>query len=187
MSIPTKTPSQVGRGAIAREGVYLHIKCSLRNWRGLCLVVLPLEHSFFFCHPEGGASELANALKQRNRLAVVAPRPTSRQTSFSDRIAAIAELGARMLAAERCAIAVTASGAGADEVVCAPRGDSRWDKVVNAVLAALDNRLGDAAAGYGMKRAPGAQGSIESIERVALSAREIDDDYVAVLRAQAQP
>ncbi len=79
-----------------------------------------------------------------------------------------------MLAAERCSIAVTASGAGADEVVYAPRGDSRWDKVVNAVLAALANRLGDAAAGYGMKRARAAQGSIESMERVALSAREID-------------
>ena len=117
---------------------------------------------------------MANALKQRNQLAVVAPRAAARQTSLSDRIAAIAELGAGTLAAERCAIAFQSSGAGADEVVCAPHGDSRWDEVVNAVLVALENRLGDAVAGNGLKRARGAPGSIESIERVALSAREID-------------
>jgi signal transduction histidine kinase len=117
---------------------------------------------------------LANALKQRNQLAVVAPRSPSRQTSLSDRIAAIAELGAATVAAERCAIAFPASGAGASEMVCAPRGESRWDAVVNAVLSALANRLGDAAAGNGMKRARRAPGSIESIERIALGAREID-------------
>jgi len=117
---------------------------------------------------------LANALKHRNQLAVIAPRPAARPTSFSDRIAAIAELGAGTVAAERCAIAFLASGAGADEVVCAPHGDSRWDAVVNAVLVALDNRLGDAVAEYGLKRARRAPGSIESIERVALNAREID-------------
>ncbi|HEY9156918.1 sensor histidine kinase [Candidatus Binatus sp.] len=113
-------------------------------------------------------------MKQRNQLAVLAPRPESRQISFSDRIAAIAELGAGTLAVERCAIAFPASGAGAADVVCAPRGDSRWDAVVNAVLSALDNRLGDAVAEYGSKRALRAPGSIESIERVALSTREID-------------
>ena len=59
-------------------------------------------------------------------------------------------------------------------MVRAPRGDSRWDEVVNAVLAALGNRLSDAAAGRGSKRARAAPGSIESIERVALSAREIE-------------
>ena len=117
---------------------------------------------------------MANALKQRNQLAVVAAQPAARQTSFSDRIAAIAELGAGTVAAERCAIAFPAIGAGADEVVCAPRGDSRWDAVVNAVLVALDNRLGDAVAGSGLKRARKTPASIESIERVALSAREID-------------
>ena len=117
---------------------------------------------------------MVNALKHRNQLAVVSPPPAARQPSFSDRIAAIAELGAGTLAAERCAIAVPASGAGADEVVRAPRVDSRWDDVVNAVLVALDNRLGDAAAGHGLKRARGAPGSIESIERVGLSAREIN-------------
>jgi len=117
---------------------------------------------------------LANALKQRNQLALVAPQPASRQTSFSDRIVAIAELGAGTLAAERCAIAFPASGVGTDNVVFAPHGDSRWDAVVKAVLVALDNRLGDAVAAEGLKRARGAPGSIESIERVALSAREID-------------
>ncbi len=68
---------------------------------------------------------MANALKQRNQLAVLAPRPAVRQTSFSDRIGAIAELGAATLAAERRAIAFPASGVGADDVVFAPHGDSR--------------------------------------------------------------
>jgi len=122
---------------------------------------------------------LANALKPPNQLAVVASRPAARPTSFSDRIAAIAELGAGTVAAERCAIAFPAGGGG--EIVCAPRGESRWDKVVNAVLAALNNRLSDAVAGYGLKRARGTPGSIESIERVALNAREID----AIVRVEA--
>jgi len=113
-------------------------------------------------------------VKQPNQLAVVAPRPAARQTSLSDRIAAIAELGAETVAAERCAIAFPASGAGADEVVSAPDGESRWGAVVNAVLVALENRLGDAVAGSGLKRARRAPDSIESIDRVALSAREID-------------
>jgi signal transduction histidine kinase len=124
---------------------------------------------------------LANALKPRNRLAVVAPRPAAPQASFSDRIAAIAELGAGTVAAERCAIAFPAGGAGGGEVVCAPRGESRWDKVVNAVLVAVEYRLGDAVAGYGLKRAHGAPASIESIERVALNAREI----AAIVRVEA--
>ena len=94
---------------------------------------------------------MANALKPRNQLAVVAPRPAAPQASFSDRIAAIAELGAGTVAAERCAISFPAGGAGGGgEVVCAPRGESRWDKVVNAVLVAVENRLGDAVAGYGL-------------------------------------
>jgi signal transduction histidine kinase len=114
-------------------------------------------------------------------LAVVAPRPAAPQASFSDRIAAIAELGAGTVAAERCAIAFPAGGAGGGEVVCAPRGESRWDKVVNAVLVAVEYRLGDAVAGYGLKRAHGAPASIESIERVALNAREI----AAIVRVEA--
>jgi signal transduction histidine kinase len=55
--------------------------------------------------------------------------------------------------------------------VCAPRGDSRWDAVVNAVLLALDNRLSDAFAAGGTKhvrRVPN-----ESIDQIALTAREI--------------
>ncbi len=124
---------------------------------------------------------MANAVKHRNQLAVVASLPVAREPSFSDRIVAIAELGAATVAAERCAIAFPAGGAGADEVVCAPRGDSRWDPVMNAVLVALDNRLSDAVAGCGVKEARRAPGSIESIERVALNAREID----AIVRAEA--
>ncbi|MGO9800565.1 MAG: histidine kinase, partial [Candidatus Binatus sp.] len=124
---------------------------------------------------------MANALKPPNQLAVVAPRPAAPQASFSDRIAAIAELGAGTVAADRCAIAFPAGGAGGGEVVCTPRGESRWDKVVNAVLVALENRFGDAVAGHGLKRARGTPGSIESIERVALNAREID----AIVRVEA--
>ena len=44
---------------------------------------------------------------------------------------------------------------------------------MNAVLVALDNRLSDAVAARGTKRARGVPGSIESIDQVALSAREI--------------
>ncbi len=124
---------------------------------------------------------MANALKPPNQLAVVAPRPAAPQASFSDRIAAIAELGAGTVAADRCAIAFPAGGAGGGEVVCTPRGESRWDKVANAVLVALENRFGDAVAGHGLKRARGTPGSIESIQRVALNAREID----AIVRVEA--
>ena len=123
---------------------------------------------------------MRNGVKQRNQPAVAALRPASRQTSFSDRIAAIAELGAATVAAERCAIALPSSGAGAGEVICAPRGESRWDAVVNAVLDALGNQLADAAVAGGMKRARGAPDSSEAIERIELSAREID----AIARAE---
>ncbi len=122
---------------------------------------------------------MANALKPPTQLAVVAPRPAAPQASFSDRIAAIAELGAGTVAADRCAIAFPAGGGA--EIVCAPRGESRLDKVVNAVLVALENRFGDAVAGHGLKRARGTPGSIESIQRVALNAREID----AIVRVEA--
>ena len=58
-------------------------------------------------------------------------------------------------------------------MVRAPRGDSRWNSAVNAALAALDNRLIDVIAARGTKRARDVPGSIESIERIALSEREI--------------
>jgi len=83
-------------------------------------------------------------------------------------------MGARMLAAERCAIAVQSDAAGADDVVCAPSGDSRWDEIVNAALGALGNRLGNALLSDGRKRRRGAPDSLESIDKVELSAREID-------------
>ena len=117
---------------------------------------------------------MGNPLKHREPLAVDAPLPASRQKVFSERIAAIAEVGARALAAERCAIVLQSNGAGADEVVWAPRGDPRWDLVVNATLGALGNRLGDAVAATGLKRRRGAAGPVESIERVALSTREVE-------------
>jgi signal transduction histidine kinase len=111
------------------------------------------------------------SLKQRR--AVAATRP-SRQTSLSDRIGAIAGLGVSILAAERCAIAFQSSGADAGKVVFAPPGNSRWDAVIDAVLAALAHRLGDAAATRGAKSARNASRSIESLETLALSEREIN-------------
>jgi hypothetical protein len=114
---------------------------------------------------------LRDAHRHRDRLTIVAPRLPSRQSSFGDRIAAIAELGVATIAAERCAIAFQSSGSDAGQIVCAPRGDSRWDAVVNAVLLALDNRLSDAFAAGGTKhvrRVPN-----ESIDQIALTAREI--------------
>jgi signal transduction histidine kinase len=86
-----------------------------------------------------------------------------------DRIAALAELGVATLAAERYAIAFRLNAASADDVVYAPRGDSRWDEVLNALLAALDHLLTDAVAAGAIKRA-----EAESIESVALSPRDID-------------
>jgi signal transduction histidine kinase len=116
---------------------------------------------------------LRDAHRHRDRLTIVAPRLPSRQSSFGDRIAAIAELGVASIAAERCAIAFQSSGADAGQIVCAPRGDSRWDAVVNALLLALDNRLSDAIAARGTKRTRGVPDSSESIDQVALTAREI--------------
>jgi signal transduction histidine kinase len=116
---------------------------------------------------------LSNAHRHHNRLSIVASRLPSRQSSFADRVAAIAELGVATIAAERCAIAFQSNGVNAGQIVCAPRGDSRWDAVVNAVLVALDNRLSDAVAARGTKRARGVPSLIESIDQIALSAREI--------------
>ena len=116
---------------------------------------------------------MRSTLKQRNRLALAASRPTPRQTSFSDRIAVIAELGAATLAAERCAIAFQSGAAAADEVAYAPREDSRWPEALNALLDALANRVSDAIAG-GERKRRGVPAPIESIERIALSANEID-------------
>jgi hypothetical protein len=118
---------------------------------------------------------LADALKKRNQLAVVSARLTPRQTSFSDQIAVVAALGASAVPAGRCAIAW--SSGGAERVVLAPANDSRWDEVVVEVLAALDNRLSDAAAS-GMKQPRAASSSSvdfpASIQKVVLSAREMD-------------
>ncbi len=116
---------------------------------------------------------MGNTLRQPNPPAVVAP-PPSRQASFSDRIVAIAELGVVTLAAERCAIAFQSSAAGVGEVAYAPRGPSRWDAALNALLEALANRLVDLVAAGGKKRERGGPDSIESIESIALRAGELD-------------
>jgi len=79
-----------------------------------------------------------------------------------------------MLAAERCVIAFQSSGADAGKVVCAPAGNSRWERVTDEVLVALGHRLGDAAAASRTKRARGASRSGAALERVTLSEREID-------------
>jgi signal transduction histidine kinase len=116
---------------------------------------------------------LGRAFELRERLEVDAQSHASRLQALRDRALAIAELGAGMLTAERCVIAFRSSVAGADEVVRAPSGESRWDAIGKALLGALDNRIGDAFAADGRKRAPAARDSVE-IERVALSARDIE-------------
>ncbi len=105
---------------------------------------------------------MANALK---RLAVVAARSVSiaPATAFKDRVAAIAALGARAVGG-RCAIAWDSIGAKC--TVLAPVGDSRWDGLIAALLAALENRLCDSPNDTRLK--------------VALSAREVD----AIVRGQ---
>jgi len=78
-----------------------------------------------------------------DRLPVNTTLTPSRQSSLGDRIGSIAELGARVLGAERCAIAFPAGASEADEVANASAGDARWDAVVDALLAALSGRLGE--------------------------------------------
>ncbi|HWN58130.1 MAG TPA: hypothetical protein VNO74_08510, partial [Methylomirabilota bacterium] len=86
---------------------------------------------------------MGNALKQRTHVSV-AGQPQPHQTSLGDRIAAVAMLGASAVSGERCAIAWSSERS--ERVVLAPTTDSRWDELIVAVLAALDNRLGEAAA-----------------------------------------
>jgi signal transduction histidine kinase len=127
-------------------------------------VPLELECSSVILDAE---DSLRNALKSRDRLSIAA-----RQSSFGDRISAIVELGVASIAAERCAIAFHSGGAGADEVVRMPRGDSRWDVALSAILIALENRLNDVVATSGARRAHDAI-AINSIDTLALSARDI--------------
>ena len=63
---------------------------------------------------------------------------------------------------------------GRSEVAYAPRGDSRWDAALKAMLEALANRLGDADAARGTKRTRSAPCPIESIETIALKEDELD-------------
>ena len=111
---------------------------------------------------------MRRALKARDRLPIAA-----RQLSFGDRIHAIVELGVASMAAEQCAVAFRLTGAGADEVVRAPLADTRWDAAVNTALVALENRIVDASVARRTKRSRDVPGSIELIETIALSAREI--------------
>ncbi len=115
---------------------------------------------------------MENTAKQPTRLPVVAPSPPD--ASLGDRIAAVAALGAGTLGAERCAIAFHSGGAAsADEVVYVPVGESPWDDALKASLSALENRLIDLHAAAGKQQPRGVSDSIESIERIALSADEI--------------
>jgi signal transduction histidine kinase len=117
---------------------------------------------------------LKNVPKHRDPLPIDASRPPARHALSADRIATIVELGVRTIGADRCAIAFRSSGAGADDVVYAPHGDLHWDEPLNALLDALANRLTDAVAAGGMKRARRSPSPIESIEKIALSSDEID-------------
>jgi signal transduction histidine kinase len=98
------------------------------------------------------------------------PPPPSRHGSLRDRIGTIAELGARTLGAERCAIAFQAGASGADEVASAPIGDAQWDAVVNALLGALSRQL----SGKRSKSASDNSSPAKSIETIALEAAETD-------------
>ncbi len=117
---------------------------------------------------------MENALKQRNHVAV-GTQPPPHQTSLGDRIAAVAMLGANAVPGGRCAIAW--SSAGPERVVLAPTTDSRWDEVVFALLAALDNRLGDAAANGSNRSRRAESSSVDTsaaIQKLALSPREMN-------------
>lgn len=89
--------------------------------------------------------------------------PASSDTSLSNRIVTIAELVARTLCADRCAIAFPSASLGVDDIVFAPDGDSRWDPIVNALLAALANPTSDAKA---------KPANLMSIERTVLKTDE---------------
>jgi len=152
--------------AVAPSKGSLHTKCSLRDPIRVASGRAPLELE---CSSVILDAEecLRNALKPRDRLPLAA-----RQSSFGDRISAIAGLGVASIAAERCAIAFRSGGAGADEVVRAPRGDSQWDAALDALLMALENRVNDVVAARGTRHAHDTS-SIDSIETLALSARDI--------------
>lgn len=85
-----------------------------------------------------------------------------------DRIGSIAELGARVLAAERCAIAFQYGASGADAVANAPRGDAQSDAVVSALLGALSGRLSERRSRSGSD----IPSRDESIQAIALKSDE---------------
>jgi signal transduction histidine kinase len=140
--------------------------------RAFDLVVLSLERPVSSAIINSG--DVGNAIKHRELMAVVLSPTASRSISFGDRILAVAELGARMLVAERCVIGFRSNGSAADGIVMAPCGKTRWDAAVGAVLSALDRRAGDSFAANGKKRARRVPAAIDSIERIYLSAREIE-------------
>jgi signal transduction histidine kinase len=113
---------------------------------------------------------LESTAKPLDRLAVISTPPASSDTSLSNRIAAIASLGARILGAEICAIAFQPSQSSADKIVSAGSGDSRLDGAIRVLLGALANRVGDKQ----LKPTVDAPESLDPIEIVALSAYEID-------------
>jgi signal transduction histidine kinase len=117
---------------------------------------------------------MGNALKQRTQVAIAAQAQPD-QTSLGDRIAAVAMLGASAVPGGRCAIAW--SSARSERVVLAPATDSRWDEVVVAILAALNNRLVEAAANIPSQSRRAKSSSVDtvaSLQKVALSPREMN-------------
>ena len=105
-----------------------------------------------------------------DRLPVKSTPVPLRESSLGDRIGTIAELGVQTLGAEHCAIAFQAGASGADEVANAPRDDSQWDAVVDALLGALSGRLGEKPS-WSLSDVPHPAGSIDTN---ALKADETD-------------
>jgi len=124
---------------------------------------------------DGTSKRVGNALKQRTqvdgslrnrsriklRLAI-----GSRRSRCSARMQSPADDARLRGASER-----------SERVVLAPATDSRWDELIVAVLAALDNRLVEAAANIPnqSRRAKSSSvGTVASIQKVALSPREMN-------------
>ncbi len=98
-------------------------------------------------------------------------------SSEADVFTAIAERGAAAVCAKRCLVAFEIEGT--QRVIRAPDGDLRWDRPLEAALAALEKKLG----AEGRPPARGAQDRLlASKRRVVLSPRELD----GIARAAAQ-
>ena len=87
---------------------------------------------------------------------------------MADRIGTIAELGARALRAERCAIAFQHGVSGANAVANVLPGDAQSDAVVSALLGALSGRLNERRS----RSASDLPNRGESLEAIALKSDE---------------